>query len=492
MTIRLFAHVPKDGKPILDILSQMSGDDLKVVLTTGDQDADIKASSLSVMNMQKGTSGHFMASPEFKGTCHSIISDPTHFEDMERFVDHLQRTSATYKYRSHNLNNLQDYLDYYHILRDVVADRIIKSGATHMLFFNIPHMGYDTMFYQVGLALGLKPVILLQSLFSDQYMSMQTPTDYGNFSPKDTTAAPYFIDNESPLELFYMKKITEGAPEKGKITSRAVLNLFAHILTKDPLKALNPVWMFKTIRRMNAIYGSFPKWRDPFHKFFHTDDLAYFEHLAEHEQTPVNLDQKFIYFALQQQPEMTTSAIGHKYRDQVLAIEDLARLLPEDVKIYVKENPKQMGFSRGPMFFHRLARIPAVEIMPSYADTHQLTDASLAVATITGTVGWEAICKGKPAICFGDTWYQSLAGVHRFSAETRWEDIQSMTVDHEQLQMDAGALVERSHKGTLHRHYSRNVPDFDVDQNNERIAHTILGLLNRTESFSFPPAADRK
>ena len=69
-----------------------------------------------------------------------------------------------------------------------------------------------------------------------------------------------------------------------------------------------------------------------------------------------------MYFALQLQPEMTTSALGGPFKDQALAIETLARLLPPGVRILVKENPKQGAYQRGPMFFHRLARIPGVTV----------------------------------------------------------------------------------------------------------------------------------
>jgi len=123
------------------------------------------------------------------------------------------------------------------------------------------------------------------------------------------------------------------------------------------------------------------------------------------ENEEVDINEKFIYFPLQYQPEMTTASFGHRFSDQLLAIEQLADLCPDDYFIYVKENPKQTGMVRGPMFFHRLRRIQKVKILPSYANTHLLTDKSEFIATITGTVGWEAICKGKKALVFGYPWY---------------------------------------------------------------------------------------
>ena len=51
------------------------------------------------------------------------------------------------------------------------------------------------------------------------------------------------------------------------------------------------------------------------------------------------------------QPEMTTSAIGGEFRDQLLALEKLSNILPSGVKIYVKENPKQTLMHEDHYFF---------------------------------------------------------------------------------------------------------------------------------------------
>ena len=315
---------------------------------------------------------------------------------------------------------------------------------------------------------------------------MEEINDFGLFPSSENRTQPHKIEGSSGLNLFYMKNIKQGIKETGRISARSLINLFVFIALKDPKKFLKLRWIVDTIKRMRTIYGVFPKWRDPFARFFNMSDIAYFEHLSEFEQKPIDLTQKFIYFALQLQPEMTTSAIGQKYRDQVLAIEDLARILPPDIKIYVKENPKQMGFARGPMYFHRLSRIKAVEMMPSYSNTHSLTGAAVAVATITGTVGWEALCKKKRVICFGQPWYSGLPGVLKFDEHTTWHDIQTLSVDHADLEQRTGTLLARAHDGTLHRHYIRELPDFDNSENQKAVAQTILSLLRGEANYTFP------
>ena len=52
--------------------------------------------------------------------------------------------------------------------------------------------------------------------------------------------------------------------------------------------------------------------------------------------------------------------------------------------------------------------------LPIGVPTLELIAKSRAVATITGTAGWEALQMGKPVICFGYAWYRSFPGVFRW------------------------------------------------------------------------------
>ena len=107
---------------------------------------------------------------------------------------------------------------------------------------------------------------------------------------------------------------------------------------------------------------------------------------------------------------------------------------------------------RGPLFFHRLKRIPNVTFLPSSANTYELTRRARFVATITGTVGWEAIRQGKPALVFGKAWYRKLEGVHEWHDELQYEDILNSRIDHDKLEKNAGSLLAQAHSGVIDRH----------------------------------------
>jgi len=461
----------------LKALLQQAAGRIELVLHLGSADADYKASAVSRMNLRRGKRGHITEGLRFSGQAHALFMQPGYDTQVDDFIDHLHRRAEPYAHLPHKLSGFHAYWDYHHILADVIAQRITDSGATHLLFFDVPHLVHDTLVYQVGRALGLQSLVLTQSLFANKFWSMPSIETYGRLVPGAPAAAPLAIDRDETPQHFYMKGVQQQKVQPGRITGKALLQLAAFLLTHRRWQALNPFYVAGLLQRMQRLYAGLPDWRDPFARFFHEDELAYFEHLLQFEDKVPDLDRPFVYFALQLQPEMTTSALGGPFKDQALAIESLARLLPPDVRILVKENPKQGAYQRGPMFFHRLARIPNVEFMPSHASTHELTARALYVATISGTVGWEAVRKGKPALVFGPTWYAGLPGVHTWHETLTHDHILAHPPAHAALEQAAGQLLSQAHAGVITRHYKVLVEDHDEARNAQTVAASLLPLL---------------
>jgi len=131
-----------------------------------------------------------------------------------------------------------------------------------------------------------------------------------------------------------------------------------------------------------------------------------------------DLSKKFIYVPLHYQPECNTSPMGGAFVSQILMIKTLSAALPEGWRIYVKEHPVQwMAFglnytdSRYPDYYKEIARVKNVHLIPVETDTYYLVKQAQAVATVTGTAGWEAVLRGKPALIFGCAWYNDCPGV---------------------------------------------------------------------------------
>ena len=485
-TVNLLAvSTAKNTNAILKEIVKQHRGSINLKIHLGDVTSDFKASSLVRMNNKPGIKGHlFKKNKNYTGTDHKLLASEDFHQNLETFIDQLYRHSDAYRYKSHNLKNLQDYIDYYHILADAISNEIFSKKINHVLFFNIPHLAYDTIIYQIAMSLKIPITIVTQSLFPDKFFSLEKIECYGDFNENKIIKKDKLITLPK-LNLFYMKKIKQRNEKSGQINLKTLAHFFMFIIFKMPSLLLKPIYLLKILMRVQKIYKKFPKWRDPFANFFHKNELSYFEHLAEFENNKINFEENFIYFPLPMQPEMTTSAIGGEFRDQLLALEKLSNILPSGVKIYVKENPKQGSYARGPLFFHRLSRIKSICFVPSYADTNLLTDKAIFIATVTGTVGWEALCKGKNILVFGHAWFKDFPGVIKFHEKLTYKEIIKQKPDEKLILSKFQSLMALSHDGVIDRAYTNLVTNFDIDINNKKTADTISRLILRKEKVTF-------
>ena len=127
--------------------------------------------------------------------------------------------------------------------------------------------------------------------------------------------------------------------------------------------------------------------------------------------TRPNMKNRFIYFPLHMQPEATTSPLAGAFVDQILVVQMIVSFLPKNIYLYIKEHPSQTDFSRDIEFYKELLRIPQVRLVPMSTNTFDLINNSIAIATATGTAGWEALYRRKPVLLFGHCFYQYAEGV---------------------------------------------------------------------------------
>jgi hypothetical protein len=139
----------------------------------------------------------------------------------------------------------------------------------------------------------------------------------------------------------------------------------------------------------------------------HYDDLA----------AAPDFDRPFIYLPLAFQPEQSSAPEGGAYADQYLIAHMLSRAVPPGWQILVKEHPSQFTYimgtnrpSRSYRFYDDLAALPNVRLLPLSTNPFALIDNAMAVATVTGTSGWEALVRGKPVLHFGYPWWQGCEG----------------------------------------------------------------------------------
>ncbi|MBI1812559.1 hypothetical protein HYR82_02145 [Candidatus Peregrinibacteria bacterium] len=173
-------------------------------------------------------------------------------------------------------------------------------------------------------------------------------------------------------------------------------------LTKRPLAFLRAVLRFCTpsgcARAWWALYR--------LHTQRQTEGF-YDEHAAEPDLT-----KPFVYFPLHYQPEATTLPMGGVYADQILIARMLNAELPEGVILYIKEHPSRSNWqSRSVEYYKEFLQLSKVRFVPKRFNTFLLREHCRAVATVTGSAGFEGLFRGKPVFLFGTRYYENAQGV---------------------------------------------------------------------------------
>lgn len=141
-------------------------------------------------------------------------------------------------------------------------------------------------------------------------------------------------------------------------------------------------------------------------------------------------DKKIIYVALQYQPEKSTSPLAGRFVDQSYMVKFLAANLGDGWHIVIKEHPSQFIDSytrfgeclRDASYYRELAALPNVSLMSLEFDSFRLMGLASAVASAGGTVCWEAVARGLPALTFAHCWFMACHGVFRIGSRVDLED----------------------------------------------------------------------
>lgn len=151
---------------------------------------------------------------------------------------------------------------------------------------------------------------------------------------------------------------------------------------------------------------------------------------------------KYVYVALHKQPEASIDVMGRYYDDQLQNIINLWRIVPDDWFVVVKEHTNAIG-DRPPKFYRALSRLKNVCLVNEKTDSHDLIMHSELVATVTGTVAYEAALMGKKSITFSQAFFNQFSGCRRIGLEVFRSAENIFGILPEVTGQDAAAVSER-------------------------------------------------
>jgi hypothetical protein len=307
-----------------------------------------------------------------------------------------------------------------------------------------PHVQSDYALYLLCKYQYNIPVIFLDiTPFFDKYYytSVSTLEDLSHPFKEYYSSKDNFEINQVVTE--YLRKLKSSSPsspkhivkhfndlDRGNQKNRRFLEIFYLIFSGKGFRKSNS--SFKSNKK---IWGTESSIMNLLSEFFFREKMSLHNKLTRKFylsliSTPSTSD-NYIYFAAPYQPEAISNISCGTYEDSILIIDQLSNAIPKNWKIYYKEHPNTFkDLYKGTLiknknFYEQVSKFKNIKFISDEADTFKLIDGSQAVATVGGTVGWEAIVRGKPALIFGNIWYQACKSI--FAIKTHYDLLQAIS-----------------------------------------------------------------
>ena len=254
--------------------------------------------------------------------------------------------------------------------------------------------------------------------------------------------------------------------------------------TKKILKSyLRIVFLFVTGRLFKKKLSGYKKNKKPYYlSSSRMNELDYFvfkEKLRYNNYKLKGIYKKFcvepvysknyLYFAASYQPEATTFTTG-VYQDFFLVLDIISSVIPSDWVIYFKEHPgtfidgssRYSSLVRDKYYYQRIQSYDNIKMVSADVRTFDLIDNAQAVATVSGTVAWEASVRGKPALSFGSAWYVGCDSIFWIKTLQDAKDaiekiLAGFKPDAKDIERYAAAIEKVAVKGMIHNNFDENI-----------------------------------
>lgn len=368
------------------------------------------------------------------------IIPPNHLESQKIFdlgFEAFRRHYFREKFdKLSDIRHWNDVNNLFHMYTSLFYTHIINNKIDSVFFSNIPHEGPYYILYSVAKVLGLRVYICKFGPHPGTFWVADGLEDFGFFETITGAGVSYNLP-EKPETPFYMKwnDIDKNRQNVAKVFCREFVKL-----------------LFKTIF-LTFLWDASSFKRSFWRLIVLRDKLRFISTKKEMKIEQLN-GIKFVYFPLHRQPECSADSQGFEFGDQILAIERLRELLPDDVFILVKENPKQVRHARSKSFTDRIRLIKNTIYTTDDIPTFQIIERSIAVATLAGTAGFEAMLLGKPVILFGLTWYNSSPFCYNYRNMPDINEILQTRVERVQLEEWYAEQTKKLYPGIIEEAFS--------------------------------------
>lgn len=344
------------------------------------------------------------------------------YECEHLFYSALDRCST--ETRSQNENNSY-FLDLLLFFKSFFE---LKKDITHIFFPSTPHFPVDIVLFYVSKYFSIKSIILNRTDFNNKFFFREDWRLMHPFIIDHKYKPSKKIECNKKIDDSNFVKYSKVLNEKAKNNFQVDKNLFKVFLTYFKLIKIS-INYFKG-REVSSIFylNKRTSWFDIIISIiqrFKKDRIL--KILYRKLTKEVDFSKEFVFFPLHFQPERSTDPEGLLFSNQLTAINLLRENLPLNYFLYIKEHPRQFdnrdfpdlrkNSFRDELFYKKIFNLKNTMLVDINVDSKILIEKANAVVTLTGSSGWEAIKKLKPAIVFGYPWYSSFKGCYHIKTE---------------------------------------------------------------------------
>lgn len=350
----------------------------------------------------------------------------------------------------------EERINLYHKQLKFWYNYLVKEKIDVFVLAVIPHVVFDFTIYSLCKHLGIQTFMLYRlPVLPQKNVSIYVLRDINEHIPGLRATYERYLKSSTPLSLtarmsayFELKEGNENKTFTGIVSKKHNISKYFQITKYINYFKYKISWLRAWIKLWGTPIDIIYRWVYNY-SLMGMDNPTYID--------DPDLSCKFIFVSLHYQPECTTCPMGGVFVHQDLMIDLLMKTVPPDVKLYIKPHPRE-GMSK--KLYRRLQVDSRTVFINPVLNSFSLITKSLAVATITGTTGWEGFLNNKPILMFGSYFYQDAPGVYKVKSIADTKNALTAILDNKECTTDQmviaflKAVEENSFPGWVDSRYS--------------------------------------
>ena len=292
----------------------------------------------------------------------------------------------------------------------ILFEKILDEAKPNFVIMRIPDFHHLKMFHALCRKKNIKVLIMNRTKFSlNLWYVSQEPNKIDISEKVSEHTIRTISDIDEKLKELDSKKQLKKQSSQGQD--------FFDMLTKKTLRSILELFLSRGINNDRDRFLDVGRTRTKLllHTISALLKAKYRESFINNKlKKRVQSDRKFAYFPLHVEPERALLIDSPYFVNQIEVIKNVAKSLPVDYVLYVKEHPimKKLKW-RKTSFYKQIMDLPNVVLIHPDVDSQELIKNCSIVITITGTSGLQAAFFKKPSITFADTIYSKLPSAFR-------------------------------------------------------------------------------